>query len=484
MAATQPAASAARAVMPGSVVGGGISNVSGGSITSTAAISFTANLANGGRGGDGGAAGAAGSGAGGSGSSPSPGGKGGFLALAGVGGSGGAGDAGIGAGLSNESGATVLFKAPKNSRSPAASSFTANLATGGGGGAGGKGGAGFGGYGGNGVGAASNGGAGGIGAGENAGFGGAGGSGQGGGLANAGTASFTGITVNFTANQATGGAGGIGATGGQGLGGNGGNGTAGGKGGNAAGGNGGGGGAGGGGFGGAIINSSTGNLTIKPRLGAKKNSKQYKATNLITANKANGAPEELLAPREPPRRGWAEHPGGAAGTAFPGNPGTAGTAGTGVGGGLNLSCHRDRGHRRHHHHRQPGHDEQQRRGRDLRSLTARLPRTRPLRAPHTAVRPRGEPGRPPPFLRTHAFPENRPDSIIKGRDRRTSRRDVPVRAEQARPRGGEFWWIGRLASRQQREPLPCKLKASSGCTGSTWGRPTRRSPTWTSTASP
>ena len=87
------------------------------------------------------------------------------------------------------------------------------------------------------------------------------------------------------------------------------------------GGNGGGGGAGGGGLGGAIVNSSTGNLTIKPRLGAKKNSKQFKATDLITANKANGgARAELAAPREPPRRGSGGTPGGADGTAVPRQP--------------------------------------------------------------------------------------------------------------------------------------------------------------------
>ena len=116
--------------------------------------------------------------------------------------------------------------------------------------------------------------------------GGAAGSCDGGGLTNAGTVSFTGVTVNFTANEVAGNDGGDGGDGGRGFGGNGGNGASGSNGGNGTAGNGGDGGEGGGGIGGGIANFAGGNLTIQPRFGAKKGSKQSRATNVITANLA------------------------------------------------------------------------------------------------------------------------------------------------------------------------------------------------------
>ena len=98
------------------------------------------------------------------------------------------------------------------------------------------------------------------------------------------------MTVNFSNNQAQSGVGGVGGVGGSVSGGNGaagnagGSGDFGGSGGNATGGSGGAGGEGATGSGGGIFNSATGTLTIKPRLGAKKGSKQAKATDTITAN--------------------------------------------------------------------------------------------------------------------------------------------------------------------------------------------------------
>ena len=94
--------------------------------------------------------------------------------------------------------------------------------------------------------------------------------------------------MNFTSNQANGGFGGIGGVGAEGVGGDGANGSPhGGNGGNAFGGNGGNGGNAGNADGGAINNLASGILTIKPRLGAKKGSKQSKATDLITGNSAH-----------------------------------------------------------------------------------------------------------------------------------------------------------------------------------------------------
>ena len=111
-------------------------------------------------------------------------------------------------------------------------------------------------------------------------------------------------SLAISSNVAVGGASGAGALGGQGTGGAGGDGVlglnfgdAGGSGGpgNAGdstdfgGGGSANGGAGGIGSGGGIFNATTGTLTINPRLGAKKGSKQAKATDVITTNIAASA---------------------------------------------------------------------------------------------------------------------------------------------------------------------------------------------------
>ena len=125
----------------GDVRGGGVFNAAGASI-SIAATKFSGNVSIGGdgSGGDGGMAGGGFGGFGGDGSAPSAGGNSGF----GRGGKGGT--AGSGGGLFNDSGGPVLFTVPKNSKSPAASIFTGNLANGGSGGNGGAGGVGFAGH--------------------------------------------------------------------------------------------------------------------------------------------------------------------------------------------------------------------------------------------------------------------------------------------------------------------------------------------------
>ena len=100
--------------------------------------------------------------------------------------------------------------------------------------------------------------------------------------------------MNFMSNQANGGLGVNGGISGSGVGGGGGASHNGAElvrsGGNGRAGNGGTGGDGGFGIGGGIFNAMNGTLTIKPRQGAKKGSKQAKATDLITTNQANLAP--------------------------------------------------------------------------------------------------------------------------------------------------------------------------------------------------
>ena len=166
----------------------------------------------------------------------------------------------------NATGGVFTLKAKNRSNPPAASTFTQNLANGGGGGNGGTGSTTFGARGGQGA-ASSAGGNGGFGDGGTGGAGGAAGTGSGGGLFNAGTATLTGVTVNVTNNQANGGFGGTGGRGGFGEGGHGGNGGVGGFGGSGFAGNGGNGGAGGSGLGGGIFNNTAATLTIQPRLG-------------------------------------------------------------------------------------------------------------------------------------------------------------------------------------------------------------------------
>ncbi len=318
--------------LPG--IGGGVAN--GGTFTSTAPLAFTANVAVGGRGGDGGPAGAGFASSGGSGSSPGAGGEGGF-AFGGLGGTAGDGGDGSGGGLANITGSTFLLTAVKHSHPPASSSFASNTARGGSGANGNQGGNGVGGAGGKGIGGSSLGGAGNFGLGGSGGSGGNAGNGNGGGVFNAGTVSFVGITVNLTSNQADGGSGGIGGIAAEGVGGNGADGSpAGGNGGNGFGGNGGSGGNSGNGAGGGINNLATGVLTINPRSGAKKASKQFKATDVITANSASSAPVGGGSNLGIAQAGTGGSPSGTAGTAFPGHFGTAGNSGTGMGGGLDL----------------------------------------------------------------------------------------------------------------------------------------------------
>ena len=142
--------------------------------------------------------------------------------------------------------------------------------------------------------------------------------------------------MNFTNNQANGGIGGMGGRGGFGQGGNGGNGGLGGSGGSGTGGNGGNGGVGGSGLGGGIFNQTTGTLTIQPRLGAKKGSKQSKATDTITGNQANRGLGGAVGSGEARKPAREEHR--AASQALPSlaTAGTAGVSGVGVGGGLDL----------------------------------------------------------------------------------------------------------------------------------------------------
>jgi hypothetical protein len=162
--------------------------------------------------------------------------------------------------------------------------------------------------------------------------------GNGGGLYNAGIASFTGITVNFISNQANGGIGVNGGNSGSGAGGSGGashNGGTGPQGGNSESGAGGLGGDGGLGMGGGIFNANTGALTIKPRQGAKKGSKQAKATDVITANLANRAHGGVGGLSSTASTGGpGGGPNGTTGFGSVGLPGVDGSAGFGQGGGI------------------------------------------------------------------------------------------------------------------------------------------------------
>jgi hypothetical protein len=81
---------------------------------------------------------------------------------------------------------------------------------------------------------------------------------------------------------------------------------------------------------------ATGVLTINPRLGAKKGSKQLKATDVITGNSAAAGIGGAGGSFGVAQAGTGGSPSGAAGASFLGHSGTAGTSGTGVGGGLDL----------------------------------------------------------------------------------------------------------------------------------------------------
>src|SRR5262249_62280626 len=87
---------------------------------------------------------------------------------------------------------------------------------------------------------------------------------------------------------------------------------------------------------GGSINTASGTLTIQPRLGSHKGSKQSKATDTITGNQANLGPGGAGGPAGGVVAGSGGSPNGSAGAAFPGATGVAGVSGAGVGGGLDL----------------------------------------------------------------------------------------------------------------------------------------------------
>ncbi len=148
------------------------------------------------------------------------------------------------------------------------------------------------------------------------------------------------MTVNFSGKQAKSGSGGLGGNGGVADGGTGGTGNAGaagglgGNGGNAFGGNGGDGGEGGIAEGGGIFNATTGTLVLKPRLGAKKGSKQAKATDVITGNLALSASGGLAGAGGAATAGLGRPLNGVNGTATAGQPGATDLLSVGVGGGV------------------------------------------------------------------------------------------------------------------------------------------------------
>jgi len=213
-------------------------------------------------------------------------------ARGGNGGTGGSGAEGDGGGIFNSASATITFTGGKNTTNPPASTLSGNETVGGFGGNGGAAGTATGGDAGNGGTdlfpfVAGNGGSALAGAGGNSG---GGGLAQGGGLYDDGAASFNGVTVNFSNNEAAGGRAGNGGDGGNhafgGFGGSAVNGP-GGSGGNATGGNGGNASSNGTAGGGGITVAGQGTLSLEPRLGAKKGSKQANATDLITGNSAS-----------------------------------------------------------------------------------------------------------------------------------------------------------------------------------------------------
>jgi hypothetical protein len=75
---------------------------------------------------------------------------------------------------------------------------------------------------------------------------------------------------------------------------------------------------------------------IAPRLGAKKNGKQAKATSLFTANQAIRGAGGAGGAAGTATAGPGGSPGGTPGYTFPGTPGAQGSPGTGSGGGLFL----------------------------------------------------------------------------------------------------------------------------------------------------
>ena len=127
---------------------------------------------------------------------------------------------------------------------------------------------------------------------------------------------------------------GRGGNGGAGTGGFGGNGAVGGRGGNATGGNGGDGGFSSFGIGGGIHNANATTLVIDPRLHTKKGSKQSKATDLITGNKALASTGGAAGTGASATAGTGGTVGGANGTATNGTNGAPHPLSIGAGGGI------------------------------------------------------------------------------------------------------------------------------------------------------
>jgi hypothetical protein len=134
------------------------------------------------------------------------------------------------------------------------------------------------------------------------------------------------VTVTFTSNQAASGNGGNGGAGGAA--------TGGGAQGSAPGGDGGDGGEGARGVGGGIFNATTATLTLQPRLGAKKGSKQARANDVITANQALAGSGGQGGAGGGATAGGGISPFGINGVATSGQPGANNPFSVGVGGGL------------------------------------------------------------------------------------------------------------------------------------------------------
>jgi hypothetical protein len=235
----------------------------------------------------------------------------------------------------NAAGGSVIIRPQNNRAATPISIFSGDQANGGDGGIGAAAGTGNGGLGGTG-GPAGVGGFGGFAAQGNGGSASAAGDGIGGALDNNGVVSFVGVTVNITKNRSNGGAGGRGGTGGLAAGGDGGRGVVGGRGGDADGGIGGQGGAGGRGSGGGIFNAKGAILTIDPRLGARKGSRQSKATDTITANQATGRTGGEAGSGGAAFAGLGGNPNGTIGRSNQGIARTGASSGAGLGGGVAI----------------------------------------------------------------------------------------------------------------------------------------------------
>ena len=139
------------------------------------------------------------------------------------------------------------------------------------------------------------------------------------------------------ANEANGGAGGKGRAGEIGIGGRGGDGAHGGAGGAGIGGFAGTGGIGGNGAGGGIWIDGAATISIAPRLGVRKGSKQSRASDTITANQANQGPGGPGGGVAGASVGQGGAPNGSPGVdLFPGQAAVAGVSGVGTGSGVVL----------------------------------------------------------------------------------------------------------------------------------------------------